>query len=152
MKSLAAITALLVLAACASGSTSSPAALPVFMQYRPGQNGRITLEAPSGGVLTQRGKCLGIVREDGRFSTAIWPATARMERGAHGLVVIDQGGARVRLGDYVKFTGGPLPKGTPYPLGDDVHTIDMPMECAHYPGYDGWITIVNPGFRKARHR
>lgn len=159
MKGLSTSVASLVLAACASGSDSTPEPAlvetrppPVFMQYRPGQNGRMTLGAPSGGVLTQRGKCLGIVPDNGRFATAIWPATARMEFDSDGLVIVDpQGGARVRLGDYVEFTGGPLPKATPYPLGDDVHTVDMPMECAHFPGYDGWITIVNPGFRKGRH-
>lgn len=123
--------------------------LPVFMQYRPGQNGRVTLNAPSGGVLSQRGRCLGMIRDDGRFATLVWPATARMEFDAKGLVVVDPvGGGRVRLGDYVVFTGGPVPRGTAYPFGDDVHTVDMPMACAHYPGYDGWIAIVNPGFRK----
>jgi hypothetical protein len=119
------------------------------MQYRPGQNGRISLNAGSGGVLARRGKCLGIIRDDGRFATLVWPATARMEQDSRGLMVVDpDGGGRVRLGDYVVFTGGPLPPGTIYPFGDDVHTVDMPMECAHWPGYDGWVAIVNPGFRK----
>ena len=92
-----------------------------------------------------------MIGDDGRFATAVWPATARIEFDARGLVVIDgQGPGRVRLGDYVQFAGGPLPRGTRYPLGDDVHVVGMPMACAQYPGYDGWIAIVNPGFRKAR--
>jgi hypothetical protein len=119
------------------------------MQYRPGQNGRITLSAPYGGLLTQRGKCLGITRDDGKFATLVWPASARMEADGRGFAIVDTTGkGRVRLGDYLVFTGGPLPAGTIYPFGDDVHTVDMPMECAHRPGYDGWIAIVNPGFRK----
>jgi hypothetical protein len=124
---------------------------PVFMQYLPGK-APLVLKASAGGILTQRGPCLGVILDDGRFSTAVWPATARIEFDSHGLVVVDgrEGGARVRLGDYVQFTGGPLPKGTRYPLGGDVHVVDMPMACAHYPGYDGWIAIVNPGFRKGR--
>jgi hypothetical protein len=140
---------LLSLAACVSSpAVEPPEDAPTFMQYRAGQDGRIKLAAPSGGVLTQRGKCLGLIRDDGRFATLVWPATARLEFDRLGLVVVDPvGGGRVRLGDYVVFTGGPLPPKTPYPFGDDVHTADMPMECAHYPGYDGWIAIVNPGFK-----
>lgn|GEM_PF-6485293 len=123
---------------------------PVFMQYQPGK-APVALKASSGGILTQRGPCLGLIRDDGRFATAVWPATARIEFHALGLIVVDgQGAGRVRLGDYVLFTGGPLPKGTRYPLGGDVHVVDMPMACARWPGYDGWIAIVNPGFRKER--
>jgi hypothetical protein len=126
---------------------------PVFMQYLPGK-APLVLEAPSGGILTQRGPCLGVVLDDGRFATAVWPATARIEFDDRGLVVADggEGGARLRLGDYVQFTGGPLPKGARYPLGGDVHVVDMPMACARWPGYDGWIAIVNSHFRKGRRR
>lgn len=124
---------------------------PVFMQYLPGK-APVALDAPSGGILTQRAQCLGVIGEDGRFATAVWPATARIEFDAPGLVVVDgEGAGRVRLGDYVQFTGGRLPRGTQYPLGGEVHVVDMPMACAHYPGYDGWIAIVNAGFRKGRH-
>jgi hypothetical protein len=155
MKTAMYAAALLALTACAGKphfaaepvSVTAEAA-PVFMQYRAGQAGPVKLDAPSAGVLIQRGRCLGIVRDDGRFATLVWPATARMERDSRGLVVVDgEGAGRVRLGERVVFTGGPLPRGTAYPFGDDVHTADMPMECAHYPGYDGWIAIVNPGFR-----
>ena len=126
---------------------------PVFMQLRPGKS-PVALEASSGGILAQRGPCLGVTGDDGRFATAVWPAEARIEFDARGLVVSDgrEGGTRLRLGDYVRFTGGPLPKGTRYPLGDDVHVVGMPMACARWPGYDGWIAIVNPGFRKGRRR
>jgi hypothetical protein len=118
------------------------------MQYRPGK-APVALDAPSGGVLTQRAECLGVIGGDGRFATAVWPATARIELDARGLVVADgEGPGRVRLGDHVQFTGGPLSKGVPYPFGDEVHVVGMPMACARWPGYDGWITIVNPGFRE----
>jgi hypothetical protein len=129
---------------------AAPAAhpLPVFVQYRPSQKRPMKLTAPSGGVLTQRGKCLGVVGNDGRFATLIWPARTRMVMGAQGLVIVDgQASGRVRLGDYLVFTGGALPRGVPYPLGDDLHSVAMPMDCAHYPGYDGWLGVVNPGFR-----
>jgi hypothetical protein len=123
---------------------------PVFMQYLPGK-APLALDAPSGGILTQRAQCLGVIGDDGRFATAVWPATARIEFDASGLVVVDgQGPGRLRLGDYVRFTGGPLPRGARYPFGGEVHVVEMPMACAHYPGYDGWIAIVNPGFRKGR--
>jgi hypothetical protein len=121
---------------------------PVFMRYLPGK-APVELNAPWGGVLAQRAQCLGVIGDDGRFATAVWPATARIEFDARGLVVVDgEGPGRVRLGDYVQFSGGPLPTGTRYPLGGDVHVVEMPMACAKWPGYDGWIAIVNPGFRK----
>jgi hypothetical protein len=67
-----------------------------------------------------------------------------MEADGDGLVVIDTaGGGRVRLGDYVEFTGGPIQAGTEFPFGE------TPIECAVWPGYDGWLAIVNPGFRAA---
>ncbi|HYW16959.1 MAG TPA: hypothetical protein VE891_12515 [Allosphingosinicella sp.] len=123
---------------------------PVFMQYLPGK-APVALDALSGGVLTQRAECLGVILDDGRFATAVWPATARIEFDDRGLVVVGgEGAGRVRLGDHVQFTGGPLPKGTLYPFGGDVHVVDMPMACARWPGYDGWITIVNSDFRKGR--
>src|SRR5215213_10326815 len=83
---------------------------PVFIQYRPGQALRYRLEAPYDGVLTQRGPCLGVVR-DGRFSTLFWPETARIHFSAAGLEVSEAGGEPVRLGDTIVFTGGPLPAG-----------------------------------------
>jgi hypothetical protein len=119
----------------------------VFVQYRPGQSERYRLEAPYYGVLTQRGPCLGVVR-DGRFSTLIWPETARVAFGDAGIEVSEPGGVRVRLGDTIEFAGGLLPTKMAHGFGDDVLSVDMPMACAHYPGYDGWIAIVNPGFRK----
>jgi hypothetical protein len=123
---------------------------PVFMQLRAGI-APVALHAPSGGILTQRGPCLGVIRDDGRFATAVWPASARIEFDGGGLVVVDgQGAGRVRLGDHVRFTGGPLPKATRYSFGEDAHVVGMPMACARWPGYDGWIAIVNPGFRKDR--
>ena len=125
---------------------------PVFMQLRPGK-APLALDAPSRGILTQRGPCLGVILDDGRFATAVWPPTARIEYDNRGLIVIDgQSAGRVRLGEQVLFTGGPLPNGTRYSFGSDVHVVDMPMACARWPGYDGWIAIVNPGFRTAPHR
>ena len=160
MKTPFSLAALLLLSGCALARQTPPDTrqaaavaeeLPIFMQYRAGRNSPVPLSARSGGVLTQRGKCLGMIRDDGRFATLVWPAEARMEVDARGLTVVDAvGGERVRPGDYISFSGGPLPPGTVYPLGDDLHTFDMPMECAHWPGYDGWIAIVNPGFRKGR--
>jgi hypothetical protein len=120
----------------------------VFIQYRPGQAARYRLEAPYEGVLTQRGPCLGVVR-DGRFSTLIWPETARIAFSAGGFEASEARGAPVRLGDRIEFTGGPLPAGMTHDLGGSVLSTDMPMACARYPGYDGWIAIVNPGFRRA---
>jgi hypothetical protein len=121
---------------------------PVFMQLRPGM-APVALDGPSGGILFQQGPCLSLVGEDGRFATAVWPATARIEFDERGLAVIDgKSGGRVRLGEYVQFTGGPLPKGARYSFGDDLHVVGMPMDCARWPGYDGWIALVNPGFRK----
>jgi hypothetical protein len=121
----------------ASGDTSA-----VFMQFPRGQKPAAKLNAPSAGVLTQRGKCLGVVGSDGRFATLYWPSTARIEADGLGLAVVDTGGGgRVRLGEYFVFTGGPVPRGTRFPLGE------TPLECALWPGYDGWLAIVNPGFR-----
>lgn len=145
----------LLASGCASRPATAPpvvaeqaAERPVFVQYRPGQAARYRLEAPYDGVLTQRGPCLGVVR-DGRFSTLFWPETVRIEFGAAGLEVSEPGGAPVRLGDTIEFTGGPLPQGMPHPLGADVLSVDTPMACARYPGYDGWLAIVNPGFRRS---
>jgi hypothetical protein len=150
-----ALASILIIAACVT-SPSPPKAVqqeqeqPAFIQYRPGHSARFRLTARYEGTLTQKGPCLGVVR-DGRFSTIIWPEGARMEFDAKGLVVSDGStGARVRLGDYLKFTGGPIPKDMAHPFGEDALNIDMPMKCAHFPGYYGWIAIVNPGFRKGR--
>jgi hypothetical protein len=120
---------------------------PVFLRYRPGQAARYRLRAPYHGVLTQRGPCLGVVR-DGRFSTVFWPETARIAFGAAGPEVSEPGRSPVRLGDTILFTGGPLPKGMAHGLGGDVLSAETPMACARYPGYDGWLAIVNPGFRR----
>ena len=143
-----------ILLACSCATPSPPTAAearadvrPVFVQYRPGQAARYRLSAAYDGLLTQRGPCLGVVR-DGRFSTLIWPEMARAAFGDTGIEVSEPGGARVRLGDRIEFTGGLLPPGMPHGFGDDVLSVDMPMACARYPGYDGWIAIVNPGFRK----
>jgi hypothetical protein len=74
-----------------------------------------------------------------------WPSKARVEVDARGLVVVDDvSGGRVRLGDYVVFTGGQLPRGTQFPFGE------TPLECALWPGYDGWLAIANSGFRTER--
>lgn len=146
---------LILAAACATSRSPLPLASqpederPVFIQYRPGQSARFRLDAPYEGILTQKGPCLGVVR-DGRFSTLIWPERARMEFDAKGPVVRDgRSGARLRPGEYLKFTGGPIPQGMVHPFGEDALNVDMPMKCAHFPGYYGWIAIVNPGFRKA---
>jgi hypothetical protein len=131
----------------AVGAAEAPAALdalPAFLQ-RSEADRAVRLEAPAGGILTQRGRCLGVVGSDGRFATLFWPASARMKVDVRGLAVVDaKGGGRVRLGDYMAFTGGLLPRGTVFPLGG------APMECAHWPGYDGWLGVVNPGFRAVR--
>lgn len=142
----------------AAGCASPPAALPpsdeaqaaerpVFVQYRLGQAARYRLTAAYSGVLTQRGPCLGVVR-DGRFSTLFWPETARISFGAGGFEVSEAGGEPLRLGDTIEFTGGPLPPGMTHALGADALSVDTPMACAKYPGYDGWLAIVNPGFRR----
>jgi hypothetical protein len=71
-----------------------------------------------------------------------WPSKAQVEVDARGLVVVDNvGGGRVRLGDHMVFTGGPLPRGIQFPFGE------TPLECARWPGYDGWLAIANSGFR-----
>ena len=119
----------------------------MFVQYRPGQAARYRLDAPYYGVLTQRGPCLGVVR-DGRFSTLFWPETARIAFGPDGLEVSEAGGEPVRLGDTILFTGGPLPPGMTHPLGEGVFSVSTPMACAKWPGYDGWLAVVNPGFRR----
>ncbi|HYW15024.1 MAG TPA: hypothetical protein VE891_02580 [Allosphingosinicella sp.] len=152
VKSLPALAPILLVWSCAT-SEPPPAAVavsadrPVFVQYRPGQAARYRLMAAYDGVLTQRGPCLGVVR-DGLFSTLIWPETARVAFGDGGVEASEPGGARVRLGDTIEFTGGLLPTGMAHGFGDDVLSVDMPMACARYPGYDGWIAIVNPGFRR----
>jgi hypothetical protein len=123
---------------------------PVFLQYRPGQARVVRLTARYGGYLTQRGKCLGILNGD-LFTTIFWPETAEFEFDRRGPLLKDRAsGARLRLGDYVVMTGGPLPPGTRHPLGEFVLNVDTPMECAHYPGHQGWLGMANPGFRKAR--
>ena len=122
----------------------------MFPQFRPDDPNLLRLSAPYAGPLTQRGPCLGLVI-NGRFTTIIWPETARLRLDRRGLLLTDrQSGARLRLGDYLTGTGGPLPRGYQQPLGDDVLKEGFDIECARYPGYDGWIGIVNAGFRKGR--
>ena len=135
--------------ACAS-STQAPSAgaRPAFSSYRADATRPFTLSAPYGGILTQQGKCLGLTI-DGRFATIIWPETARLEFDWRGLLLTDsRSGAALRLGDYLEGTGGPLPPDTPHSIGDDILTDTFPIECARWRGYDGWIGIVNPGFKK----
>lgn len=148
------VFAVLLAAGCASPDAAVPpsaeahaAERPVFVQYRPGQAARYRLTAAHSGVLTQRGPCLGVVR-DGRFSTLFWPETARIMFDDTGLEVSEPGGEPVRLGDTIEFTGGPLPPGMTHPLGEGVFSVGTPMACAKYPGYDGWLAVVNPGFRR----
>ena len=151
MKLLGSGATALVLAGCAAQLNSGakrPVERPVFVQYLPGQAAKYPLHSAYEGVLTQRGPCLGVVR-DGRFSTLIWPDTARIAFGRGGLEVAEAGHAPVRPGDRIEFTGGPLPAEMTHALGGDVLSVDMPIECARYPGYNGWIAIVNPGFRRA---
>lgn len=149
------VLVLVVLFVAAGCATVPPASVPTqerpaFVQYQAGQGAQYRLDAPDGGTLTQRGPCLGIVRE-GRFSTLIWPETARIDFDARGLVIKDAGGSsQLRLGDHVEFRGGPIPRGMTHALGEGVLSVDMPIACARYPGYEGWIAIVNPGFRKGR--
>lgn len=86
-----------------------------------------------------------------RFATIIWPDTARLSFDRNGLLLADQrSGAALRLGDYLEGTGGRLPPGVPHSIGDDILTESFPIECARRRGYDGWIGIVNAGFRKGR--
>jgi hypothetical protein len=42
------------------------------------------------------------------------------------------------------FTGGPVPRTVQFPFGE------TPLECARWPGYDGWLAVVNSGFRAER--
>jgi len=145
------VVALALTSACAT-STQAPAtdAHPTFSSYRAGAARPVVLTAPYGGLLTQQGKCLGLMI-GGRFATIIWPETARLSFDGHGLLLSDQrSGATLRLGDYLEGTGGPLPPGMPHSIGDDILTETFPIECARRPGYDGWIGIVNAGFRKGR--
>jgi hypothetical protein len=152
-----ALKPLLVLAAgllSASCVTTTPALgiRPVFPQYRPGETGGVRLTAPYGGILAQRGPCLGLLNGD-LFTTMIWPETARLSFDERGLLLQDmRSGAAVRLGDWVSITGGPLPPGTQHALGEPVLTEQFALECARRPDLnrDGWIGIVNPGFRKGR--
>lgn len=152
IRTMLAPVALFAAAGCATVPPASVPAQerPAFIQYQAGQSAQYRLDAPDGGTLTQRGSCLGIVRE-GRFSTLIWPETVRIDFDTRGLVIKDtRGGAQVRLGDHVDFRGGPIPRGMTHALGDDVLSGGMPIDCARYPGYEGWVAIVNPGFRKGR--
>ena len=127
---------------------------PSFLRFLPGQDGGVRLKAPYGGVLTQQGPCLGLLDEQGFFSTVVWPETARLERGPRGLVLRDaRSGVTARLGDRIEGTGGPLPKGARFELGPPVLNHVMPIECARRPvpqraswSGPGWIAIVNPAF------
>jgi hypothetical protein len=145
------LIALALTSACAA-STPAPSAgtRPAFSSYREGATHPVTLTAPYGGYLTQQGPCLGLTI-GGRFATIIWPETARLTSDSRGLLLTDQrSGAKLRLGDYLEGTGGPLPKGMPHDIGEVTLTEGFPIECARWRGYDGWIGIVNSGFTKGR--
>ena len=154
MRTLSALVGLLA-AACASPPSPAPVELasgaaerPVLVQYRAEDTSKIRLGTPYGGVLTQRGACLGLEVE-GRFVTVIWPETARLSFDARGLLLRDeQSKARLRLGDTLVGSGGPLPAGAQQSLGASTLSTDMPVECARYPGYSSWIGLVSPAFRK----
>ncbi len=139
----------LFVSACVSAPPAEPPRdAPMFVQYRTEDPDKIRLKAPYRGVLTQRGLCLGLT-VDGRFTTIIWPETARVTYDAGGLLLRDVvSKAKLRLGDTLAGTGGPLPAGAQQPLGGSTLSTDMPIECARYPGYPGWIGFVSPGFRK----
>lgn len=133
-----------------SREISAPTAeRPTFSQYKPGETGGVSLATPFGGHLTQKGRCLGLTNGD-RFTTIIWPATARLSFDRRGLLLKDlRSGAAARLGSYIKITGGLLPAGTTHSLGEDVLTGGFPIECARWVG--PWtIGIANPGFRRGR--
>lgn len=65
-----------------------------------------------GGVLTLRGRCLGLANPDGSgFSTVIWLPRARLgfdERG----VYVTEGEGRFRPGEFVIGGGGSIPQAT----------------------------------------
>ncbi len=119
MKSCFPLAASLLLAACVSAPSPSlgpqgrlvPGASAVFMQFRPGEKLPFKSKAAAGGVLTQRGRCLGIVGSDGRFATLYWPSTARAEVDARGLVVVDSvGGGRSGLAIIWRSPAGRCPE------------------------------------------
>ena len=149
--------AALLVGGCASRPAPAPEAVsggaadrPAFVQYRPEDPNKIRLNAPYSGVLTQRGLCLGLT-VGGRFVMVIWPETARLSYDSRGLLLQDEKSkARLRLGDAVMAAGGPLPAGAQQSLGGDTLSTDMPIECAHWPGYAGWIGFVSPGFRRGQ--
>ena len=122
---------------------------PAFSQYKPGETGGVSLAAPFGGYLTQKGRCLGLMN-GGRFTTMIWPTMARLSFNRQGLLLKDRrSGAVLRLGDYVEVSGGPLPPGVTHSLADDVLTESFPIECARWVG--PWtVGIANPGFRRGQ--
>jgi hypothetical protein len=135
---------------CASAPRAPAASAPVaFLQYLPGHDGGVRLTSPYGGILTQRGPCLGLLNGD-LFTTIIWPETARLSFDARGLVLRDAtSGTTARLGDWVEITGGPLPPGTEHDLSSPPLNEVMPIECARRPNTQrhGWIGIANSGFR-----
>lgn len=140
----------LLVAGCVSAPPAEPPAERVsFLQFLPGQDGGVRLSAPYGGILTQRGPCLGLVNDD-FFSTMIWPETARISYDRRGLLLHDtRSGASARLGDWIEITGGPLPPDASFQIGPPVLNYVMPIECARrpVPHRSGWIGIANPGFR-----
>lgn len=147
----------LFLAGCVSAPSAEPPVEAIaervsFLQFLPGQDGGVRLSASYGGILTQRGPCLGLVK-DGFFSTMIWPETARISYDRRGLLLRDtRGGASARLGDRLEITGGPLPPDASFQIGPPVLNYVMPIECARrpVPHRPGWIGIANPGFRVGR--
>jgi hypothetical protein len=152
-KHLLPLVSVMLAAACAAQAPVpmvAPPERPVFVQYRPNDPNRVKLTGDYHGILKQRGSCLGLM-SGGRFATIIWPATARLSFDQRGLLLRDtRSGSALRLGDYLQASGGPLPPDVDQPIGGSVLTVDMPIECAHWPGYAGWIGIVNSGFTKGR--
>jgi hypothetical protein len=144
------ISGLALSCACATAPTEAPPASanrPAFPRFSPGSPEPPTAGSYAG-YLSRKGPCLGLT-VGGRFATVIWPRTARLRFDARGLIVSDSSsGASLRLGDWLVGEGGPLPPGYRQPLGEPELSETMPIECARYPGYDGWIATLRPGFRK----
>lgn len=130
----------LLLAGCAAPPTE-PLAAPAFPQHRPTAEERILLTAGVGGVLVQRGRCLGFGDRD-RFVAIVWPETARLSFDRRGLLVHDlESGAEIRLGDRIDGGGGGAGEGAAERIAASL-TEPVPPECAD------WIVTLNPGFRR----
>lgn len=152
---LSVIVAAILTAGCAGvrEDGDAPAGTDLlFAQFGAGAQRPPYSAARYAGYFAQRGPCLGLLVE-GRFATIIWPATARLRSDARGLILSDtQSGARLRLGDYIEGTGGAIPRSHPQSLGEPELTATFPIECARWPEYEGWIGVLNPGFRRGTAR